>query len=145
MARFRKSVKIAPGVKLNLSKSGVSGTFGVKGASVNVGKDGAYLNTGIPGTGVYDRKKLGGGSAAQGADESGEDSGLFVENPTPEQLAARDKVFGIIALILGGISLAFMLWLGFNIIGIIFMGLCFLIGLGALAPKAAKTNQKSHE
>jgi hypothetical protein len=63
MARFRKSVKIAPGVKLNFSKSGVSGTFGVKGASVNVGKDGAYLNTGIPGTGIYDRKKLSGGAA----------------------------------------------------------------------------------
>jgi len=65
MARFRKSIKISPGVKLNLSKSGVSGTFGVKGASVNVGKNGTYLNTGIPGTGVYDRKRIGEGSNQQ--------------------------------------------------------------------------------
>jgi hypothetical protein len=60
MARFRKSVKIAPGIKLNFSKSGVSSTFGVKGASVNVGKDGAYLNTGVPGTGISSRHKIAG-------------------------------------------------------------------------------------
>ena len=56
--RFRKYIKIAPGVKLNISKSGVSTTFGGKGASINVGKDGAYLNTSIPGTGLYNRQKI---------------------------------------------------------------------------------------
>jgi len=67
MAKFRKRISIAPGVKINLSKSGVSGTFGVRGASVNVGKNGAFVNTGIPGTGIYDRHKLGG---ARGANET---------------------------------------------------------------------------
>lgn len=56
--RYRKYIKIAPGVKMNLSKGGVSATFGGKGASVSVGKNGAYLNTGIPGTGLYNRQKL---------------------------------------------------------------------------------------
>lgn len=56
--RFRKYIKIAPGVKLNISKSGVSTTFGGKGASINVGKNGAYLNTSIPGTGLYNRQKI---------------------------------------------------------------------------------------
>ncbi|QIL78135.1 DUF4236 domain-containing protein [Hymenobacter sp. HDW8] len=50
--RFRKSFKIAPGLKLNVSKSGFSTTIGGRGASVNIGKKGAYLNTSIPGT-VY--------------------------------------------------------------------------------------------
>jgi hypothetical protein len=58
--RFRKSIKIAPGIKLNLSKSGVSTTIGKKGLSVNVGERGTYLNTGIPGTGVYNRQRLDG-------------------------------------------------------------------------------------
>ncbi len=58
--RFRKSVKICKGVKINFSKSGVSTTFGLPGLSVNVGKKGTYLNTGIPGTGLYDRTKLSG-------------------------------------------------------------------------------------
>lgn len=56
--RFRKYINIAPGVKMNLSKSGVSTTIGKKGVSVNIGKDGAYLNTSIPGTGLYNRQKL---------------------------------------------------------------------------------------
>ena len=47
--RFRKTKKILPGVKLNLSKSGVSVTAGVKGASINLG---------IPGTGISKRDKL---------------------------------------------------------------------------------------
>lgn len=63
MARgFRKRVKIAKGVHLNFSKSGVSVSAGVKGLSVNTGKKGTYLNTGIPGTGLYSRTKLAGGS-----------------------------------------------------------------------------------
>ena len=62
--RFRKYIKIAPGVKLNISKSGISTTIGGKGASVNIGKDGAYLNTSIPGTGLYNRHKISSGKKA---------------------------------------------------------------------------------
>lgn len=57
--RFRKSIKITKGVKLNLSKTGASFTVGSgKGVSLNVGNKGAYLNWSIPGTGVYDRVRL---------------------------------------------------------------------------------------
>ena len=56
--RFRKRISICPGVKMNLSGSGVSFTVGGKGISANVGKNGLFLNTSIPGTGLYDRKKL---------------------------------------------------------------------------------------
>lgn len=61
--RFRKSINIMKGVKMNLSKSGASYTIGGKGLSVNVGKNGVYLNMGLPGTGIYDRKKLFGGKS----------------------------------------------------------------------------------
>lgn len=50
---YRKRITIAPGVRLNISKKGVSTTFGMRGASINVGQSGTYLNTGIPGTGIY--------------------------------------------------------------------------------------------
>ena len=56
--RYRKSVKIMPGVRVNISKSGLSTTIGSKGASVNIGKKGVYANAGIPGTGVYMREKI---------------------------------------------------------------------------------------
>lgn len=58
--KFRKRVKLFPGVTLNFSKTGISTTFGVPGASVNFNKQGTFLNTGLPGTGIYDRKRIGG-------------------------------------------------------------------------------------
>lgn len=60
--KYRKRIKIAPGITINVSQSGVSTTIGPKGASVNISKKGTYLNTGIPGTGIYDRQKIGGGT-----------------------------------------------------------------------------------
>jgi hypothetical protein len=56
--RFRKSVKLAPGLRMNLSGSGASWTLGPRGASVGIGKRGTFLNTGIPGTGLYARQSL---------------------------------------------------------------------------------------
>jgi hypothetical protein len=50
--RFRKSFKIAPGVRWNIGKRGSSFSFGGKGFTVNVGKKGARTTVGIPGTGL---------------------------------------------------------------------------------------------
>jgi len=63
--RFRKSLRIGKGMRLNFSKSGMSFTAGMKGASVNFGNKGAYLNAGIPGTGLYDRKKISNETSSQ--------------------------------------------------------------------------------
>ena len=59
---YRKRIKIAPGIHLNLSKGGVSTSIGPKGAKVTFGKNGTYLNKSIPGTGLYSREKLSGGN-----------------------------------------------------------------------------------
>lgn len=59
---YRKRIKIAPGIHLNLSKGGVSTSIGPKGAKVTFGKNGTYLNKGIPGTGLYSREKMSGGN-----------------------------------------------------------------------------------
>lgn len=63
--RFRKSFKLAPGVRMNFGASGVSWSLGPRGASVSIGKRGAFLNTGIPGTGLSFRQKIGGASNPQ--------------------------------------------------------------------------------
>lgn len=55
---FRKRIKIAPGIHINLSRSGVSTSIGPKGAKLTLGPKGTYLNTSIPGTGIYKRKKI---------------------------------------------------------------------------------------
>lgn len=82
--RFRRSVKLAPGLRLNFSGSGMSLTAGPRGASVNFGSRGAFLNSGIPGTGLYSRSRLGAapprpstppGKVSVGATVSVEDDG----------------------------------------------------------------------
>lgn len=51
--RFRKSIKVAPGVKVNLNKSSVSVTTGTKGLHHTVSSNGSRTTSaGIPGTGV---------------------------------------------------------------------------------------------
>lgn len=54
--RFRKRIKIAPGIRLNISKSGVSTSVGRRGASVNLGKQGTRVSVGVPGSGISSSK-----------------------------------------------------------------------------------------
>ena len=60
--RFHRSIKIIPGVRLNLSKSGLSTSFGVPGYRVNYGARGRTKTVGIPGTGLSWRETNGGRS-----------------------------------------------------------------------------------
>jgi hypothetical protein len=50
--RFRKRVKLLPGVTLNVSKTGVSTSIGRSGATVNIRKGRTKTTIGIPGTGL---------------------------------------------------------------------------------------------
>jgi hypothetical protein len=58
--RFSRHVSIMPGLKLNLSKSGVSVSTGVRGAHLTLGSRGLYGAVGIPGTGLSYRQRLDG-------------------------------------------------------------------------------------
>jgi tetratricopeptide (TPR) repeat protein len=51
--RFWRRIKVAPGVTLNLSKSGGSLSFGPRGAKFTVGSRGRRATVGIPGTGLF--------------------------------------------------------------------------------------------
>lgn len=56
--RFRKSWKILPGVRLNLSRRGIGTSVGIKGFHVSSGPSGKQVTTSIPGTGIYHVKRL---------------------------------------------------------------------------------------
>ena len=55
---FRRRIKIADGVQLNLSRGGLSLTLGPRGARVTVSPKASYLHLGLPGTGIYSRTKV---------------------------------------------------------------------------------------
>ena len=55
---FRKSINLGLGIRLNLSKSGIGISTGVKGFRVSSGPRGTKLTASIPGTGIYYTKTL---------------------------------------------------------------------------------------
>jgi len=56
--RFQRRIKILPGLRLNVSKTGISWTVGTRGASVTARNGRLTGNVGIPGTGLSYRKRL---------------------------------------------------------------------------------------
>lgn len=46
--RIRKSIKIAPGVRLNFGKKGISTSIGKRGAGITIGPTGTTAHIGIP-------------------------------------------------------------------------------------------------
>ena len=51
--RFRRSIRIAPGVHVNLGLHGAGLSVGPRGLHLGVNRRGMYTSAGIPGTGIY--------------------------------------------------------------------------------------------
>lgn len=100
---YRKRVKVLPGVYLNFSKGGVSTSIGPKGAKVSIGKKGTYLNTSIPGTGLYSRQKISGKS---------EENEKKYENKVSnkrESIFSLKNIFKYLFILLGLIAIMFLI------------------------------------
>ncbi len=79
--RFRRSLRLAPGVRLNFSRGAPSLSLGPRGASVTIGRRGVFGNVGIPGTGLATRARLDGGGR-----------GGYGSRPTSRRGAASERV-----------------------------------------------------
>lgn len=105
--RFRKSFKIAPGVRVNLGKKSVGISAGVKGARVSVNSSGRVTKSvGIPGTGISYVKtsKIGGAGSGGGKEPPSSQTPLPTPQPQPNKpgaVYALLKVLGIILVALG--------------------------------------------
>lgn len=73
--RFRRSLTILPGVKINFAKTGVSLSVGKGGSTVNFGSKGTKTTVGIPGTGLshstYSKYETSGGDRKAGRHKGG--------------------------------------------------------------------------
>jgi len=88
--RFHRSIKIANGVRLNISKQGLGVSLGPRGAKISFGPSGVYSNVGIPGTGISSRKKLNSNSSQQrtsssGGEELSVDVRMSIDDETGEE------------------------------------------------------------
>ncbi|MRG98617.1 DUF4236 domain-containing protein [Polyangium spumosum] len=59
--RFRKSIKIPGGFRVNLSSRGIGASWGVPGFRVSTGPSGSRAHFGLPGTGLHSSQNLGAG------------------------------------------------------------------------------------
>ena len=79
--RFRKSFKIAPGVKLNLNKKSTSVTFGGKGFHHTISSSGRKTTSvGIPGTGLYYQDVSTSSKKTTGSSDTGSSSNQYDNN-----------------------------------------------------------------
>ena len=89
--RFRKSIKLAPGVRMSIGSSGVSWNLGPRGASVSIGKRGTYLNSGIPGLGISSRARLDGkGSSSRSSSQTVRSVSLTMEVTDEGEVIFKD-------------------------------------------------------
>lgn len=110
--RFRKSVKIAPGVRLNIGKKSVGISAGVKGARVSVNSSGRKTTTvGLPGTGLSYSKteKIGGRKTTTRSTSSNNAQPIRPDLPPAQPLEEKKKkgccgcaVYAFIALLIIG-------------------------------------------
>ena len=90
--RFYRRMQIFPGLSVNMSKSGPSLTFGIRGAHMTVGSRGIRKTVGIPGTGIYYTSQSGYHTGVHSA---------HVENPISEpQQAAAHGIGAVIAVVI---------------------------------------------
>lgn len=51
--RFRRRIRLAPGVHINLGLHGAGLSVGPRGLHIGLNRQGMYASAGIPGTGLY--------------------------------------------------------------------------------------------
>ena len=90
--RFRKSMKLLPGVRLNFSKETVGLSFGVPGARYTINSKGRRtISTGLPGTGIYNVETISSGtrSASARARTSTQETETISGPPAPGFFAGK--------------------------------------------------------
>lgn len=99
--RFRRSVRIMPGVRLNFSRKGTSVSFGGRGFHYTVGKTGTRTTIGVPGTGMswtkFERRP-----------RPAPDHAVYAPPPIPDASSVRKLRRGMIV--------AFFLFLAFGVL-----------------------------
>ena len=103
--RFRKSKKVAPGVRLFLGKNGVSTSFGRRGTSINIGKKGTFLNIGIPETGLSFRQRIESKGTKKSLQSNSDNLSTNQVNQCGNQQKARISIWSSIKYIIGFISI----------------------------------------
>lgn len=83
--RFRRRIRLMPGVHLNVGTRGLSVSAGIRGASITAGARGVYANAGVPGTGLSFRERVSGRSPTSRPSERRSSSPSALVSPNQSQ------------------------------------------------------------
>ncbi|MEM7342915.1 MAG: DUF4236 domain-containing protein [Chloroflexota bacterium] len=89
--RIQRSIRLGKFVRMNISKSGVGFSFGVRGLRISTGPRGTQFSAGIPGTGLSYRKQLSSKRKKKKSEEKAEKSD-FSAQAAPAEEAADDSL-----------------------------------------------------
>lgn len=127
--RFRRSVKVAPGVKVNLNKKSMGVTVGTKGAHYSVNSSGTKTSSvGIPGTGV---------SYVNSSGKKSQNSGGSAEAPLWPKYTYIILLILAILLAIFSIALLFVAPV-FGVIMLIITAICLINSIHGLRRHKAK-------
>ncbi len=103
--RFYKRIRLIPGLRVNLSRSGASLSIGHRGAWYTIGQRGQRVTLGLPGTGIFYTQRLPPAGAPHNAQPAPPMSGVYrIESipPAPPVHAGHRTAF---VLVVVGIAL----------------------------------------
>ena len=124
--RFRKSVKVAPGVRLNFGKKSTGISFGGKGAGVSINsKSGVMGHVSVPGTGLSYTSKPSSHQKSQNGNEA---------EPAQKSQKSREgmrTVAGNVFLAIGFIAYIALAILMIIMEWFLFAGFCIVIAVFA--------------
>lgn len=106
---FRKRIRLAKGLSLNLFKSGIGLSVGGKGLTVSSGKRGTYVNASLPGTGLSARIRIDNLAEKIQDPQSGAEEGM---SPSPER--SKPSAAGCLPLILTTLFAGWFVWTLFS-------------------------------
>ncbi len=110
--RFRRSIKIAPGVRWNIGKRGTSLSFGPRGLKVTAGSSGIRQTVGLPGTGLSYTRTLSTSSRPSAPSAQSAPTTMNTTSVAPDRFGiprrSRKTVTGWLALISAVIAFVLM-------------------------------------
>jgi len=135
--RFRRTIKLAPGVRVNVNKRSVGISAGARGARVSVNSDGrSTRSVGVPGSGLYYRSQTGPRRSSGRSSPLGAATSRGAASPSRPLRRVVVWLFVLIGVLLafnghagaagGVLAVGFFVWLFLRVFG-------GVLGLGVLA------------
>lgn len=118
--RFRKSVKIAPGVKVNFNKNSISTTLGTKGAHHTISSSGRKTTSvGVPGTGISYVESSGSSSKKTASTPAHNTSRKRSRRKSKNRNGGKGCLGAFLGLLLIGLAIALYTWAWIPALGVI--------------------------